>query len=54
MFCNAWISDPYKVRVMDVEKLDFQRVLNVNVLGVFDGECKTRDLSVLKFVSYCV
>ncbi|MFS7908264.1 putative secoisolariciresinol dehydrogenase [Helianthus anomalus] len=35
MFCNAGIEDPYKARVMDVEKVDFQRVLDVNVLGVF-------------------
>ncbi|KAJ0810803.1 putative secoisolariciresinol dehydrogenase [Helianthus annuus] len=35
MFCNAGIADPYKARVMDVEKVDFQRVLDVNVLGVF-------------------
>ncbi|KAI3826303.1 hypothetical protein L1987_00349 [Smallanthus sonchifolius] len=35
MFCNAGIVDPNKARIMDVEKADFQRVLNVNVLGVF-------------------
>ncbi|KAI7740479.1 hypothetical protein M8C21_016113 [Ambrosia artemisiifolia] len=35
MFCNAGIADPNKARIMDVEKADFQRLLDVNVLGVF-------------------
>ncbi|KAD5803256.1 hypothetical protein E3N88_14616 [Mikania micrantha] len=35
MFCNAGVADPNKARIMDVEKVDFQRVLDINVLGVF-------------------
>ncbi|KAL2503063.1 Xanthoxin dehydrogenase [Forsythia ovata] len=35
MFNNAGISDPYKPRVIDNEKADFERVLSVNVTGVF-------------------
>ncbi|KAI7740481.1 hypothetical protein M8C21_016115 [Ambrosia artemisiifolia] len=37
MFNNAWIMDPYKERVIDNEKSDFERVLSVNVTGVFLG-----------------
>ncbi|KAI3683678.1 hypothetical protein L1987_84190 [Smallanthus sonchifolius] len=37
MFNNAGIVDPYKERVIDNEKPDFERVLNLNVIGVFLG-----------------
>ncbi|XP_076912642.1 secoisolariciresinol dehydrogenase-like [Bidens hawaiensis] len=37
MFSNAGIMDPYKERVIDNEKADFERVLSVNVTGVFLG-----------------
>nr|XP_043611429.1 secoisolariciresinol dehydrogenase-like [Erigeron canadensis] len=37
MFCNAGIVDPNKARIVDIEKTDFERVLNVNVTGVFLG-----------------
>ncbi|XP_076899803.1 secoisolariciresinol dehydrogenase-like [Bidens hawaiensis] len=37
MFNNAGIMDPYKERVIDNEKADFERVLSVNVTGVFLG-----------------
>ncbi|XP_076932745.1 secoisolariciresinol dehydrogenase-like [Bidens hawaiensis] len=37
MFNNAGIMDPYKERVIDNEKSDFERVLSVNVTGVFLG-----------------
>ncbi|THG19253.1 secoisolariciresinol dehydrogenase-like [Camellia sinensis] len=37
MFNNAGISDPNKPRVVDNEKADFERVLSVNVTGVFLG-----------------
>lgn len=37
MFNNAGIMDPYKARVIDNEKTDFERVLSVNVTGVFLG-----------------
>lgn len=37
MFNNAGIVDPYKARIIDNEKTDFERVLNVNVTGVFLG-----------------
>ncbi|KAJ0816501.1 putative secoisolariciresinol dehydrogenase [Helianthus annuus] len=35
MFCNAGIMDPKKARIIDNEKYDFERVLSVNVTGVF-------------------
>ncbi|CAH1434818.1 unnamed protein product [Lactuca virosa] len=35
MFCNAGIIDPNKDRIIDNEKSDFERVLSVNVTGVF-------------------
>nr|GEV20816.1 secoisolariciresinol dehydrogenase-like [Tanacetum cinerariifolium] len=35
MFCNAGIVDPNKQRIVDNEKTDFERVLSVNVTGVF-------------------
>lgn len=35
MFNNAGISDPNKPRIIDNEKADFERVLSVNVTGVF-------------------
>ncbi|XP_076899804.1 secoisolariciresinol dehydrogenase-like [Bidens hawaiensis] len=35
MFCNAGIVDPNKQRIIDNEKTDFERVLSVNVTGVF-------------------
>ncbi|CAI0391469.1 unnamed protein product [Linum tenue] len=37
MFNNAGISDPNKPRIVDNEKADFDRVLSVNVTGVFLG-----------------
>ncbi|KAF5763928.1 putative secoisolariciresinol dehydrogenase [Helianthus annuus] len=37
MFNNAGIVDPYKARIIDYEKIDFERVLSVNVTGVFLG-----------------
>ncbi|KAL5739974.1 hypothetical protein ACOSQ2_029154 [Xanthoceras sorbifolium] len=37
MFNNAGISDDYKPRIMDNEKADFERVLSVNLTGVFLG-----------------
>ncbi|XP_059646613.1 secoisolariciresinol dehydrogenase-like [Cornus florida] len=37
MFNNAGISDPNKARVIDNTKEDFERVLSVNVTGVFLG-----------------
>lgn len=37
MLNNAGIMDPYKARVIDNEKTDFERVLSVNVTGVFLG-----------------
>nr|GEU80901.1 secoisolariciresinol dehydrogenase-like [Tanacetum cinerariifolium] len=37
MFNNAGIMDPYQARVIDNEKTDFERVLSVNVTGVFLG-----------------
>lgn len=37
MFNNAGIADPNKPRIIDVEKTDFERVLSVNVTGVFLG-----------------
>ncbi|XP_076912640.1 secoisolariciresinol dehydrogenase-like [Bidens hawaiensis] len=37
MFNNAVILDPHKARVIDNEKADFERVLSVNVTGVFLG-----------------
>ncbi|XP_054788360.1 secoisolariciresinol dehydrogenase-like [Prosopis cineraria] len=37
MFNNAGISDPNKARIIDNEKADFERVLSVNVTGVFLG-----------------
>ncbi|CAM8916866.1 unnamed protein product [Rhodiola kirilowii] len=37
MFNNAGISDPNKAKIIDNEKADFERVLNINVTGVFLG-----------------
>ncbi|KAL4296366.1 hypothetical protein GQ457_12G012020 [Hibiscus cannabinus] len=37
MFNNAGIVDPNKARIIDNEKSDFERVLSVNVTGVFLG-----------------
>ncbi|KAK8554007.1 hypothetical protein V6N13_072927 [Hibiscus sabdariffa] len=37
MFNNAGIVDPDKARIIDNEKSDFERVLSVNVTGVFLG-----------------
>ncbi|KAI9090598.1 hypothetical protein K1719_028451 [Acacia pycnantha] len=37
MFNNAGIADPNKDRIIDNEKADFERVLSVNVTGVFLG-----------------
>ncbi|CAK9180804.1 unnamed protein product [Ilex paraguariensis] len=37
MFNNAGISDNSKARVIDNEKADFERVLSINVTGVFLG-----------------
>ncbi|XP_022743506.1 secoisolariciresinol dehydrogenase-like [Durio zibethinus] len=37
MFNNAGIVDPNKARIIDCEKSDFERVLSVNVTGVFLG-----------------
>nr|XP_043610203.1 secoisolariciresinol dehydrogenase-like [Erigeron canadensis] len=37
MFCNAGIMGPGKERIMDNEKIDFERVLSVNITGVFLG-----------------
>ncbi|KAK3037867.1 hypothetical protein RJ639_031227 [Escallonia herrerae] len=34
---NAGISDPHKPRILDNEKDDFERVLGINVTGVFLG-----------------
>ncbi|KAF9588704.1 hypothetical protein IFM89_014580 [Coptis chinensis] len=35
MFNNAGIGDPFKPRIVDNEKADFEKVLSVNVTGVF-------------------
>ncbi|XP_065857365.1 secoisolariciresinol dehydrogenase-like [Euphorbia lathyris] len=37
MFNNAGISDENKSRIIDNEKADFERVLSINVTGVFLG-----------------
>ncbi|KAI3511982.1 hypothetical protein L1887_19144 [Cichorium endivia] len=37
MYNNAGIMDPKKERIIDNEKSDFERVLSVNVTGVFLG-----------------
>ncbi|XP_027349285.1 secoisolariciresinol dehydrogenase-like [Abrus precatorius] len=37
MFNNAGIADPNKSRIIDNDKADFERVLSVNVTGVFLG-----------------
>ncbi|KAK0585207.1 hypothetical protein LWI29_024646 [Acer saccharum] len=37
MFNNAGIIDDFKPRIMDNEKADFERVLSVNITGVFLG-----------------
>ncbi|PSS15889.1 Secoisolariciresinol dehydrogenase [Actinidia chinensis var. chinensis] len=37
MFNNAGISGPQKPRIVDNEKADFERVLAINVMGVFLG-----------------
>lgn len=37
MFNNAGIADPNKARIIDNEKSDFERVLTINVTGVFLG-----------------
>ncbi|KAK2656503.1 hypothetical protein Ddye_009555 [Dipteronia dyeriana] len=37
MFNNAGIVDDFKPRIMDNEKADFERVLSVNLTGVFLG-----------------
>ncbi|KAK7396728.1 hypothetical protein VNO78_17886 [Psophocarpus tetragonolobus] len=37
MFNNAGIADPNKNRIIDNDKADFERVLSVNVTGVFLG-----------------
>ncbi|XP_003632648.1 secoisolariciresinol dehydrogenase isoform X1 [Vitis vinifera] len=37
MFNNAGIVNNYKPRIMDNEKADFERVLSINVTGVFLG-----------------
>lgn len=37
MFNNAGIIDPNNARIIDNEKSDFERVLSVNVTGVFLG-----------------
>ncbi|TXG58196.1 hypothetical protein EZV62_016025 [Acer yangbiense] len=37
MFNNAGIIDNFKPRIMDNEKADFERVLSVNITGVFLG-----------------
>ncbi|KAJ8754737.1 hypothetical protein K2173_012126 [Erythroxylum novogranatense] len=37
MFNNAGIADPNKARIIDNEKSDFERVLSINVTGVFLG-----------------
>ncbi|KAI7754894.1 hypothetical protein M8C21_026680 [Ambrosia artemisiifolia] len=37
MFNNAGIIDSYKPHIIDNEKSDFERVLSVNVIGVFLG-----------------
>lgn len=37
MFNNAGIADENKARIIDNEKADFERVLSVNVTGVFLG-----------------
>ncbi|KAK1411891.1 hypothetical protein QVD17_32730 [Tagetes erecta] len=35
MFCNAGIMDPNRPRIVDNEKVDFERVISINVTGVF-------------------
>ncbi|KAI4300529.1 hypothetical protein L6164_033898 [Bauhinia variegata] len=37
MFNNAGIADQFKPRIVDNDKADFERVLSVNVTGVFLG-----------------
>lgn len=37
MFNNAGIADENKARIIDNDKVDFERVLSVNVTGVFLG-----------------
>lgn len=37
MINNAGLVDPIKALIMDNEKIDFERVLSVNVTGVFLG-----------------
>ncbi|KAM0053178.1 putative secoisolariciresinol dehydrogenase [Helianthus debilis subsp. tardiflorus] len=37
MFNNAGTIDPFKASIIDNEKMDFDRVLSVNVTGVFLG-----------------
>ncbi|XP_051150484.1 secoisolariciresinol dehydrogenase-like [Andrographis paniculata] len=37
MFNNAGTSDPLKPRIIDIDKKDFERVLSVNMTGVFLG-----------------
>ncbi|KAG8376772.1 hypothetical protein BUALT_Bualt09G0098600 [Buddleja alternifolia] len=37
MFTNAGICDPPQARIVDNEKTDFERVLSINVTGVFLG-----------------
>ncbi|XVF55803.1 hypothetical protein PTKIN_Ptkin06aG0066200 [Pterospermum kingtungense] len=37
MFNNAGIADPNKARIIDNEKSDFERVISINVTGVFLG-----------------
>ncbi|KAK1426204.1 hypothetical protein QVD17_14873 [Tagetes erecta] len=37
MFCNAGIIDPKKLSIIDNQKSDFERVLSVNITGVFLG-----------------
>ncbi|KAL6559148.1 hypothetical protein OROHE_006517 [Orobanche hederae] len=37
MFNNAGVIDPHRPRIVDNLKTDFERVLNVNVTGVFLG-----------------
>lgn len=37
VFNNAAILDPYKSNVVDIEKSDFERLLSINLTGVFLG-----------------
>nr|DAD48448.1 TPA_asm: hypothetical protein HUJ06_018385 [Nelumbo nucifera] len=39
MFNNAGISDEAKARTTDNEKADFERVVSINLTGVWDQAC---------------